>query len=109
MDSRTSSGRPRVGMMTDTSGHSSGARAGASVMGVLFLRRAARGGNAVAQHEGQADRRDDEAVAPGHAGAPGFVGAQRYFPVAEPRRVAGKAVADAQADPPVTEERQGSR
>src|SRR5215831_2998397 len=109
MDSRTSSGRPRVGMITDTSGHSSGALAGASVMAVLFLRRAARGGDAVAQHEGQGDRRDDEAVAPGHAGAPGFIGAQRYFPVAEPRRVSGKAVAGAQLDPPVTDVRQVAR
>src|SRR5215831_15284384 len=109
MDSRTSSGRPCVGMITDTSGHSPSAWAGASVMGVLFLRRAARGSNAVAQHEGQGDRRDDEAVAPGHAGAPGFVGTQRYLPVAEPRRVSGKAVAGAEPDPPVTDMRQVAR
>src|SRR6516225_1117102 len=103
MDSRTSSGRLRVGMITDTSGQPSRSRAGASVMGVVFLGRAAPGRDAVAQHDGQADRRDDQAVTPGHAGAPGFVGAQRYFPLVEPRRVSGKAVAGAQPDPPVTD------
>src|SRR5579859_5122667 len=103
MDSRTSSGRPRVGMITDTSGHPCGSGAGASFMGVLFLRWAARGLDAVAQHEGQADRGDDEAVAPGHAGAPLLVGAQRYLAVTEARRVAGKAMAGAEHHAPIAD------
>src|SRR5438270_925695 len=109
MDSRTSWGRPRVGMITDTSGHSSGSGAGASVMGILFPGWAARGGDAVTQHEGQGDRRHDQAVAPGHALAPGLVGAQRYLTAGEPGRVSGKAVAGAQHGPPVAEVGQVSR
>src|SRR5689334_17598398 len=103
MDSRTSSGRLRVGMITDTSGQPSRSRAGPSVMGVLLLGPAAPGRDPVAQHEGQADRRDDETVTPGHVGAPGFVGPKGYLTVPEPGRISGEAMAAAQHDPPVTD------